>query len=382
MVFAYDSFTADGNGFNISEAAFLAAPHAEFPTHPRVRKVTVLVSPSNPVISRLYKRIPNVTVIPFRLNPRTLTVDTILTLMAVGNSNTVPLYLAQMVKILRQLNVKNQGFLDYFAFKKALQDCKFNGDQLNMLQLRLDLLESFLDMNGNAQQPTFRPGEITIMDMSCPFVDANTACLLFKLGLDLYNASGVPGKMVILDEAHKCSYYTPYPLMPALRHVLLSSLSFLFVIFFFAQIYCTVQLTTLPLDMLDNPGSQALNNEIHKTVRLQRHRGARLIVSTQEPTLLTDLIALCSVTVIHRFSSPEWFNALKRHIPVGKDKEEERELLREIEGLRTGTALVYSPSAVFGLHEERGLVKGIGRLVKMKIRKRVTSDGGQSVLAM
>lgn len=55
-----------------------------------------------------------------------------------------------------------------------------------MLQLRLDLLESFLDLQGNALKPQFKPREITIMDMSCPFVDANTACILFKFGFERY----------------------------------------------------------------------------------------------------------------------------------------------------------------------------------------------------
>lgn len=205
LVFAYDDFSSDGSGFSVSEVAHLAAPHSAFPKHPSVKKITVLVSPSNPVIARIYSRLPNVTVVPFKLNPRSLTINTILTLMAVDESETIPLYLAQLTKILRDINVKNNGYFDYHAFRKQLKKCNFNPAQEAMLQLRLDLLESFLDLTGKAPQPTFRPGEITIMDMSCPFVDANTACILFKIGLERYLESDVPGKMVVLDEAHKVS---------------------------------------------------------------------------------------------------------------------------------------------------------------------------------
>jgi hypothetical protein len=53
-----------------------------------------------------------------------------------------------------------------------------------------------------------------------------------------------------------------------------------------------------------------------------------------------------------------------------------------IENLKTGTALVYSPSAVLGQDEEGCLVNGTGRMLKVSIRKRITSDGGQSVLAI
>jgi hypothetical protein len=57
--------------------------------------------------------------------------------------------------------------------------------------------------------------------------------------------------------------------------------------------------------MLDAPGAKSLNESLLQTIRLQRHYGARVVIPTQEPTLSTDLIALYSITVIHRFSSPE-----------------------------------------------------------------------------
>jgi DNA helicase HerA-like ATPase len=132
--------------------------------------------------------------------------------------------------------------------------------------------------------------------------------------------------------------------------------------------------------MLPCPGARALNESLLTTIRLQRHYGARLIISTQEPTLLTDLIALCSVTVIHRFSSPEWFAAIKRHIPM--KPEEQHEIMTAIEGLKTGTALVYSPASVIGKDDDGLLIKGVGKLLEVKMRQRVTSDGGQSVLAV
>jgi hypothetical protein len=69
--------------------------------------------------------------------------------------------------------------------------------------MRLGLLESFLDLDNSCPAPQFREGEITIMDMSCPFVDANTACILFRIGLQRYLQSKAAGKMVVLDEAHK-----------------------------------------------------------------------------------------------------------------------------------------------------------------------------------
>jgi hypothetical protein len=62
---------------------------------------------------------------------------------------------------------------------------------------------------------------------------------------------------------------------------------------------------------------------------------------------------------------------------------EEREMaMRAIEGLKTGTALVYSPNAALGRDDRGELVKGTGKFLKVSMRKRITSDGGQSVFAV
>ncbi|KAI9686251.1 MAG: hypothetical protein M1822_003907 [Bathelium mastoideum] len=174
------------------------------------------------------------------------------------------------------------------------------------------------------------------MDMSCPFVDANTACVLFSIGLQNYLRSRASGKLIVLDEAHKY--------------------------------------------MLNVPGAKSLNEDLMRIVRMQRHYGARVVISTQEPVFLTELIALCSIAVVHRFSSPEWLNALKKHIPVlGENK---HNFLQGIESLRTGTALVYSSNAVLGKNENGDLLKGTSRLLEVSVRKRVTADGGRSVLCV
>ena len=114
-------------------------------------------------------------------------------------------------------------------------------------------------------------------------------------------------------------------------------------------------------------------------IRLQRHKGVRVVISTQEPTVSTDLIALCSVTVIHRFTSPAWYSALKKHINA---MDNDKEILRQIESLETGEALVYAPNAVMGREEDGTLVKLPGQLLKLNIRKRITKDGGESIMAV
>jgi DNA helicase HerA-like ATPase len=131
--------------------------------------------------------------------------------------------------------------------------------------------------------------------------------------------------------------------------------------------------------MLNTPGSKILTDYLTKVIRLQRHLGARMVIATQEPTVSTDLIALCSVTVIHRFTSPAWYAALKKHINAMDDDDK---IMHAIEGLETGEAFVYAPNAVLGKNDDGTMIKATGRLLKLNIRDRVTRDGGESVMAV
>jgi DNA helicase HerA-like ATPase len=131
--------------------------------------------------------------------------------------------------------------------------------------------------------------------------------------------------------------------------------------------------------MLNTPGSKVLTDYLARVIRLQRHQGARVVISTQEPTVSTDLIALCSITVMHRFTSPAWYAALRKHINAMED---DKAIMQQIESLDTGEALVYAPNAVLGQHEDGSLVKATGRLLRVNIRDRVTLDGGASIMAI
>src|SRR5204863_353082 len=51
-----------------------------------------------------------------------------------------------------------------------------------------------------------------------------------------------------------------------------------------------------------------------QVIRLQRHLGTRVIISTQEPSISPKLLDLCSVTIVHRFTSPDWLKTLRRHL--------------------------------------------------------------------
>jgi hypothetical protein len=149
-----------------------------------------------------------------------------------------------------------------------------------------------------------------------------------------------------------------------------------------------------------NAGAEAssLTNTLLSAIRLQRHLGTRVFISTQEPTISPKLLDLCSMTIVHRFTSPDWLSELRRHLASLDNDENSPEkskarlmnIFNQIVKLRVGEALLFAPSAIIGVEkkqsengsEETDMQRlGTGYL-KIKIRARVTSDGGRSVFAM
>ena len=129
-----------------------------------------------------------------------------------------------------------------------------------------------------------------------------------------------------------------------------------------------------------------------RTIRTERHLGTRVLISTQEPTISGKLLDLCTLTLVHRFQSPEWLAFLKAHIAAAGE-EPTRELMARIVGLDSGEGLLFATNGMVAVDEGDMTENGGGetktaleklglRYLKVKIRKRVTADGGKSVLAV
>ncbi len=171
--------------------------------------------------------------------------------------------------------------------------------------------------------------------------------------------------------------------------------------------------------MGETSDSEVLTNSLLAAIRFQRHLGARIVISTQEPTISPKLLDLCSITIVHRFSSPDWLNVLTKHLAgiskVSKltskandgdihDEEEEEEetnrhglrgiavspddpildLFAKIVGLRKGEALVFAPSAIVSLEKQDLKVTPrqlAHRVLRVNVRARITEDGGKTIMA-
>ncbi|KAJ7080294.1 hypothetical protein C8R44DRAFT_70625 [Mycena epipterygia] len=312
------------------EAAFLSSPTAHRAALPQV---TVLCSPSNVNRRRrAYGSLDRVRVEPLSLSEQDLTADRMLALMGCDNIETMPLYMHTALLIIRNMGV---DAFSYIEFKRKIGLESLNPMQKAMIKLRLDLLDAFIHPGVRNIESYFAAGGLVLVDLTDPFLDGLTATVLFDIVLGAFTQwQTVCGKLVVLDEAHK---------------------------------------------YLVNSDSARLTQSVSNIIRLQRHLATRVIIATQEPTVIPPTILdLASIIICHRFSSPAWCAHLARHVSAGSESEG---WYQQVMLLATGDALVFSPAAV--ITDERGEVVFLGRdHLKLRVRPRLTLDGGASLLAV
>ncbi len=122
-----------------------------------------------------------------------------------------------------------------------------------------------------------------------------------------------------------------------------------------------------------------------------------MIIATQEPTISPRLLDLCSFTLVHRFTSPDWLKVLRNHLAAASLETSTKtasdvleRILIQIINLNAGEALLFAPSAILDVENvaDQGETAKwrLGKLgisyLKVRIRHRLTSDGGRSVLAI
>lgn len=110
----------------------------------------------------------------------------------------------------------------------------------------------------------------------------------------------------------------------------------------------------------------ALPLDVRSKVRVMRHEGLRVCVSTQSPlTLPPELLELASLAVLHGFHSADWYQFLsaKLHLPAAG--------FGAVSALRPGEAIVSARKIDIPGYDSSGALR-------VRIRRRLTSDLGAS----
>jgi hypothetical protein len=321
---------------NMCEAVTLSKPRADLPSSMAraVANVVVLVSPAN---YRRRKRFYDSLGFPVKVQPLLFTwsdldVEDLRTLMHVAHD---PLYMESVIDYLRSMQ-KQDSKPTFSEFRSHIDKMEFSVSQRSPLELRLQLLASFLkeDHSNSSMFPgmpdvgtVLRQGNgMVICDLTDPLFNGDQANGVFAVVLSKFVATpAAHGRLVVCDEAHK---------------------------------------------YLDPSGRDGLSQAVVSTVRQMRHLGVRTVVSTQSPrTLPPELLELASAAVVHRFHSEDWFGVLKARLKLPP------RFADEVLALRTGEALIFTlkwGGSLVPRSTEEGYVR------RILVRPRLTWDGGVS----
>ena len=261
------------------------------------------------------------------------------------------MYVSVLLGILRKYQ-RDEKVPDFEEFcKEVLASCE-SPSQAAPLQQRLDLLKQFVSeakVNKDIRKyqkdlkDLVKSGTLVIADLTDPMLSPRDADGIFQVLLQQFRQIDIScGKLVVCDEAHK--YF-------------------------------------------DENGTYGLAKSCVEAVRLMRHEGLRIVVSTQSPmTMPPELLELSTTTVLHRFHSEGWWKYLSSKIPLPKNG------FQRVKSLKPGQALVFAPNLQLSMPSTQQSISDIfngvfrtdsreessGDVFECHIRQRITKDKGRS----
>jgi len=316
LVFHYGT-----NPMDVCEAVGLATPRLDCVQG--CTEITLMVSPTFYKQRRQLYNAMGYQVVPLLFRWDTLDAVQLRRLMRLGDSDT-QLYADVMLGILKKYQRENE-IPPFDEFKQlVLEECK-NPAQAGPLKQRFGLLCQFVyeaDENADLRKHAVNSelacvagcGRVVVADLTDPMISAADANGVFQVLLAKYRALAMDcGKVLLCDEAHR--YF--------------------------------------------GGKARGLEDLVVDAVRLMRHEGMRVVVSTQSPvTLPAELLELSTMVVCHRFQSPEWYRYLSSTIALPADG------FAQIQALDTGYAMLVGP--------------GI-KTCMMHVRHRLTTDRGATI---
>jgi len=263
------------------------------------------------------------------------------------NENDAQLYVSGMLDLLRSYQ-RSETVPIFSDFLQEVQSKFKSVGQISPLRQRLQLLKSFVK-ESETNRALFEHqvdlgdlmgrGTLIVCDLTDPMLSADEANGIFQVLLEQFRNKSLSnhcGKVVAFDEAHK---------------------------------YLSAS------GGGGSSGKGELSAAIVDTVRLMRHEGIRVLISTQSPLALpSELLELVTVTVLHHFQSTDWIEFLQSKIPVDPDTFE------RVKSLKTGEAVVVSTKFDLAWLDElaNGTASKRTTCVGVVVRPRLTTDYGVS----
>ena len=302
------------------EAGQLAKLKEQYGAEPGCLEDVIILAPTDKVEER-QEEYPSIKVLPIGFHSKDLNVqDWMFLLKAVGNEST---YITQLRAIMRA-NRKNLNLED---LKRSVEESPLlSNTQKSLAQQRLSFAEEYIDDNQRLGS-LLRPGRLIIVDLRDEFIEKDDALGLFVIMLNIFSGvkecDGKPfNKFIVFDEAHKYM------------------------------------------------NNKELTSTIVTAIREMRHKGVSMMIASQDPmSLPTDIIELSSITLLHKFNSPQWVKHVQHSIT-------------QLQSLTAADMAALTPGEAY-LWATKATDKCVtNRPIKISTRPRVTKHGGDTIKAI
>ena len=269
----------------------------------------VVILASQGKIADRRREFPSVRIEPILFASNELAIKDWRFLMGVGGNQ---MYMKQINLIMRQL--RQQMTLE--TLRHEVDASGLSDTQKSIARSRLTFAEQFIDDDRHLAG-VLQAGRLIIVDLRDEFIDKDEALGLFVVLLNIFaNTPGGFNKLIVFDEAHKYM------------------------------------------------SNEELTGYIVDTIRQMRHQGVSVLIASQDPLSLPDMIIeLSSILVMHRFNSPKWLRHVQRSINALGDLTPDK-----MAALRAGEAYVWASKATDRLFTQKAM--------KIEIRPRITRHGG------
>jgi DNA phosphorothioation-dependent restriction protein DptH len=262
------------------------------------------------------REFPSIEVEPIYFNSSELSLkDWKFLLNAVSNQS---MYINQMTMIMR----KYRSALTFENLLRGVEESDLTTAQKRLATMRLEFAGQFIN-DSYRLSDKLKPGRLLIIDVRDELMEQDETLGLFVVMLNIFaNAGRDFNKLIVFDEAHKYM------------------------------------------------GNRELTSYIVEAVRQMRHQGVSILIASQDPMSLPNaIIELSSITILHRFNSPDWVKHIQRSQTALSDLSP-----AQLQGLMTGEAFIWANKTTDNSFSSRA--------VKIRCRPRATLHGGSTKTAV
>ncbi len=287
---------------------------SDYGAHPEAVGEVVVIVPEGTLAERRAEY-AGLEVEPLLLAPSELSLNDWQLLMGLKTADQM--YAKAMAQTFRDL----RGNVTIEALENAIESSDLTSQQKKFARQRITFVKEWISTTGGSVSRHVRPGRLTIVDLRDELIQEDDALSLFMVMLNRFAQVRTTdgrtfNKMIVFDEAHKYM------------------------------------------------NNQRLTDAIEKTIREMRHKGTTIVLASQDPpSLPTQIIALSSAVIAHKFTSPQWLDHLGRALgPFGNRSIKGSQLL----SLKPGEAYLWAAGGSPALQQPRKII----------VRPRLSQHGG------